>query len=591
MSAACPAGSVCPSGAAIYAQVLALSLGLATLSVLLGFVLISLPTGASKRLKNAGYTMMMDGYAYLVFMTIINSIWWFMSVALSMLRPDVPVGNPQATVESMYVGFCQMLDPNGPFKLTLHLIYEAIGNYLTAYAWVPIIGSAQTRMQWSLINPSLQMLNIALFVTTILYFLGQFVRCAWLSFVAFGAFIYGMPGRIGRPLGAALIATMLVLYVGLPFMPVFVGTPEQPGMLVLPTLPQSENMTRTYLDESTRLLVEAQQAHAGYISYMHSNILIDVEQGYLPDGSRLTGGYSSNYLIYLTNGTDTWKLWTDVNGQRTHRLPVGNYRITDVFFVGQDLHFRGGQNIRIIDAFSNVTVSVQVPIYGVQATIEGREVDGYIDLEQTTAQLLSISRDVTGIKYTVQVNVRSESDQLVAYYDTRADMKFVWEEPCTPGTTVSCGLGPCEGFAGISDAGNGARRWVVPMRVDRHLECPCGNCTLCETCMASLPQVHTLTIVTSWIIPMSELPTTMGPNMWFNKEMKDVDPQFSFELVRYQDLSQKGISSLRELADYAAQVALEMILAPLLFLLLLMLIAMGIARVLGGGKGLPLPGL
>jgi hypothetical protein len=103
--------------------------------------------------------------------------------------------------------------------------------------------------------------------------------------------------------------------------------------------------------------------------------------------------------------------------------------------------------------------------------------------------------------------------------------------------------------------------------------------------MASLPQVHTLTIVTNWVVPMLELPQQ------FPKEMKDVDPQFSFELARYQDLSQKGISSLRELADYAAQVALEMILAPLLFLLLLMLIAMGIARVLGGGKGLPLPGL
>ena len=103
--------------------------------------------------------------------------------------------------------------------------------------------------------------------------------------------------------------------------------------------------------------------------------------------------------------------------------------------------------------------------------------------------------------------------------------------------------------------------------------------------MTSLPQVHTLTIVTNWVIPMLELPQQ------FPKEMKDEDPQFSFELVRYQDLSQRGVTSLRELADYAARVALEMILAPLLFLLLLTLIAMGIARALGGGRGLPLPGV
>jgi hypothetical protein len=552
---------------------------------MLGFVLISLPIGASKRLKTAGYTMMMDGYAYLIFMTIINSVWLLMSLALSMLRPGAPAADPYATVESMYAGYDQMLNPEGPFRLTLRLIYEAIGNYLTAYAWIPIIGGAQTRMHWSLINPSLQLLNIAYFVTTMLYFLGQFIRCAWLSFVAFGAFIYGLPGRMGRHLGAALIATMLVFYVGLPFMPSFVGTPGQPGMLVLPTLPRSENMTRTYLDDSSRLLLESQHEYAGYVSYLQSNIYLNVEQGYLPDGSRLSGGYTSNYLIYLTNGTHTWKLWTDVSGQRAHRLPTGNYRVTDVFFIGQPLHFRGGQDIRISD-ISNVTVPIQLPIYGVRAAFEGREVEGYIDLEQTTVQMLSIVRDITGTKYTVQVNVRSYGEQLVAYYDKRADLKFTWEEPCTPaGASVSCGLGPCESFPSISNVGEDARRWSVPMRVDCHPSCPCGNCTLCWMCDCPLPQTHTLTIVTNWIIPMVELPEQ------FPKELKDEDPQFNVQLVRFQDLSQQGISSLRELADYAAKVALEMILAPLLFLLLLSLIAIGISRALGGGGGLPLPGV
>jgi hypothetical protein len=538
--------------------------------------------------------MIMDGAVYLVFMTIINSIGLFMSLALSMLSPGVSTADPVTTVLAMYAGYDRMFSPNATFRLTLTRIYAAVENYLNAYAWIPIVGAAQARMHWSLVNPTLQLLNAASIVTTCLFFLGEFMRCAWLSLVAFGAFIYGLPGRIGRPLGAALIATMLVFFVGLPFMPAFVGTSSQPGLLQLPDIQRSENMTEFYLKDSARLLLAAGQANAKYESYSHSNVLFQVGQGYLPDGTVLPGGYSSNYLIQLTNGSLVWKLWTDVNGTRVYRLPAGNYQVSSITFIGQSLPFQGGESFRVEDT-TNTPVPIRLFIYGVRAALEGREVEGYVDLKQTTAQLLSISRDVTGIKYTVQVNVRSASDQFVAYYDTRADMKFLWDEPCTPaGTTVSCGLGPCEGFAVISDAGNGARRWSLPMRVDRHWECPCGNCTLCETCMASLPQVHTLTIVTNWIIPLAELPTTSdcpAGMLVCPKTLVDVDPVLGPQLAYFQNLSEQGISSLRDLADYAAKLAIQMILAPLLYVLILGLVAMGIARALGGGGGLPIPGL
>jgi hypothetical protein len=536
----------------------------------------------------------MDGAVYLIFMTIISSVGLFMSLALSILSPGFSAGDPVTAITAMYGGYDSMVNPEGPFRLILTRVYASVSNYLNAYSWIPIVGAAQARMHWSLVNPTLQLLNAASIVTTCLFFLGEFMRCAWLSLVAFGAFIYGLPGRIGRPLGAALIATMLVFFVGLPFMPAFVGTSSQPGLLQLPDIQRSENMTEFYLKDSARLLLAAGQANSKYESYSHSNVLFQVGQGFLPDGTALSGGYSSNYLIQLTNGSLVWKLWTDVDGTRVYRLPAGNYRVSSITFIGQSLPFQGGESFQVEDT-SNTTIPIHLFVYGVRAAFEGREVEGYIDLKQTTTQLLSISRDVTGTKYTVQVNVRSESDQLVAYYDTRADMKFTWEEPCTPtGTTVSCGLGPCEGFAGISDAGNGARRWSLPMRVDRHWECPCGNCTLCETCTASLPQVHTLNIVTNWIIPLAELPTTNdcpAGMLVCPKTLVDADPVLGPQLAYFQDLSNQGISSLRELADYAAKLAIQMILAPLLYLLILGLVAMGIARALGGGGGLPLPGL
>jgi hypothetical protein len=576
--------AACPSGAAIYAQVLALSLGLAVLSFYLGITLVSIPTWKNRRLKSAGYMMMMDGAAYIVFMAIINSIGLFMSLALSLLT-GAPVTDPLGAINSMYAGYDHMVNPEGPFRLTLIRIYTAVGNYLNAYAWIPVVGAAQARMHWSLVNPVLQLLNMTQVVTMSLFFLGKFIRCAWLSFVAFGALVYGLPARIGRRLGAGLIATMLVFYVGLPFMPSFVGTAEQPRLLELPDIQRSENMTRFYLNDSARLLLEAGQANTKYVTYMQSNIRFNVEQGYLPDGTKLEGGYSSNYLIQLTNGSLTWKLWTDVDGSRVYRLPVGNYLVTGIQFIGQWLRFQGGQSVRI-DEQSNVTVPIQLHIYGVRAAFEGREVEGYIDLEQTQVRILSVSRDPTGVSTSFTVTTTGWGQQLVAYYDERADLRFFWEEPCTQaGTTVTCGLSSCETFATMSNVGGGASRWSIPGRIDCYPSCPCGNCTLCNICDCRLPQTHILTIKTSNIPMLVELPAVIS------KKLVDEDPVLGPQLAYFQGLAKEGISSLRELSDYAARVAMEMILAPLLFILLLGLIAAGIARALGGGGGLPIPGL
>jgi len=536
----------------------------------------------------------MDGAVYLIFMTIISSIGLFMSLALSILSPGASAGDPVTAITAMYAGYDHMFSTDASFRLMLTRIYAAVENYLNAYAWIPLIGAAQTRMYWSLVNPTLQLLNAAAIVTTTLLFFGQFIRCAWLSLAAFGALVYGLPGRIGRRLGAALIATMLVFFVGLPFMPAFVGTSSQPGLLQLPDVQRSENMTQFYLKDSARLLLETGHANAKYESYMSANVRFDVKPGYLPGGGQLDGGYTSNYLIQLTNGSLVWKLWTDIDGTRVYRLPAGNYRVSSITFVGQSLPFQGGESFRIEDT-TNTTVPIHLFIYGVRAAFEGREVEGYIDLEQTNSQILSIARDTTGTKYTLQVNARSQNDQLVAYYDERADLKFTWEEPCTPaGTSETCGVGACESYATTAKVGGGAREWTVPVRVDRHISCPCGNCTACQVCDCSLPQSHTLTITTSWIIPLAELPSTSdcpAGMVVCPKTLVDTDPVLGPQLAYFQDLSNEGISSLRELADYAAKLAIQMILAPLLYLLVLGLIAAGIARALGGGGGLPIPGL
>ena len=567
------------------AQMLALSLGLAVLSFYLGMMIvsISIPAWGSKRLKSAGYAMMMDGAAYMIFMTVLSSIWFFISMTLSLLT-GTAVTDPQGTVEKMYGNYDLMMNPEGAFRLTLTQIYAAIGNYLSAYSWIPIIGGAQARVNWSLINPALQLLNVAQLVTVSFFFLGKFVRSVWLTFIAWGALIYGLPGRIGKRLGAALIATMLVFYVGLPFMPSFVGTAQQPGMLDLPDIQSNANMTQFYLNDSARMMMNAGQANAKYVSYMSANVRFDVTPGYFPGGGQLEGGYTSNYLIQLTNGSLVWKLWTDVDGTRVYRLPAGNYRVSGITFIGQPLPFQGGESFRVEDT-SNTTVPIRLFVYGIRAAFEGREVEGYINLEQTQMRIVSVTRDSTGVNTAVTVTTTAQGQQFVAYYDARADLRFLWESPCASGvSTVSCGLGPCESVPAISNAGD-AKRWSIVGRVDSYVSCPCGNCTECAQCTAALPQTHVLTISTVNIPILVELPAVLS------KQLVDEDPVLGTQLAYFQNLAKEGISSLRELSDYAAKVALEMILAPLLFLLLLGLIAAGIARALGGGGGIPIPGL
>lgn len=567
------------------AQMLALSLGLAILNFYLGMAIVAgaIPFMGRKRLKSAGYAMMMDGAAYIVFMALISSVWLFISLTLSLLT-GATVTDPQGAIEKMYGNYDLMTNPEGAFRLTLAQIYAAIGNYLSAYSWIPVIGGAQTRMSWSLVNPALQLLNVAQVVTVSLFFLGKFVRAMWLTFVAWGALIYGLPAHMGKRLGAALIATMLVFYVGLPFMPSFVGTAQQPGMLDLPDIQSNANMTQFYLRDSARMLIGAGQANAKYMSYMSANVRFDVTPGYLSSGGRLEGGYASNYLIQLTNGSLVWKLWTDVDGTRVYRLPAGNYRVSRVSFVGQSLPFQGGESFQIEDT-ANTTVPIHLFIYGVRAAFEGREVEGYIDLKQTQTKIVSAIRDLTGVKTTITMTATGQEQQFVAYYDKRADLRFLWESPCTSGmSSASCGLGPCESLPTVSTVGD-ARRWSIIGRVDTQMSCPCGNCTLCTECTASLPQTHVLTVETVSIPVLLELPAVLS------KQLVDEDPVLGTQLAYYQNLAKEGISSLRELSDYAAKVALEMILAPLLFMLLLGLIAAGIARALGGGGGIPIPGL
>ena len=70
--------------------------------------------------------------------------------------------------------------------------------------------------------PFLALLPMSWFSLYALYYLAEFIRIYWASIMGLGALIFGIPFRIGRRMGAALVAISLVFYVGLPLMPFFI---------------------------------------------------------------------------------------------------------------------------------------------------------------------------------------------------------------------------------------------------------------------------------------------------------------------------------------------------------------------------------
>ncbi len=70
--------------------------------------------------------------------------------------------------------------------------------------------------------PFLAMIPLSWFSLYAIYYLAEFVRMYWPSMMGLGALIFGTPFRIGRRLGASLIAISLVFYLGLPLMPYFI---------------------------------------------------------------------------------------------------------------------------------------------------------------------------------------------------------------------------------------------------------------------------------------------------------------------------------------------------------------------------------
>jgi hypothetical protein len=163
--------------------------------------------------------------------------------------------------------------------------------------------------------PVLTLAPAAMFLTVGIYYLAEFVRQYWTVTMSVGAWLYVLPFKVGRKYGAALVALSLVLYVGLPLMPGFVGFMGSPG---------NAQQALDVLQSSNGNLLQA----AGELK---------PSDAFFSVGS--LGPVPTDYFAMHVTGVSgvgagkTWTIWTDKHGFADYPLPSGTYQVTDVSYL------------------------------------------------------------------------------------------------------------------------------------------------------------------------------------------------------------------------------------------------------------------
>jgi len=201
------------------AALLGLALGFATLSLLLGFILRTLPY---RGYQKAGNELIEDGFISFALISMISVIIGTFSVAAFILY-----GNSSMAV--MYQGYYAYVTgaKNGAF-----VMITVIGGVLWALGMANVgVGIVAPGVQpflplsltfQSQIGPWLGMVQATYSLMVALESLAHILEDKLLVLVAFGCVLYAVPKRLTRAAGGAMIAWPLVFYFGLPFMPTFV---------------------------------------------------------------------------------------------------------------------------------------------------------------------------------------------------------------------------------------------------------------------------------------------------------------------------------------------------------------------------------
>ena len=188
----------------------------------------------------------------------------------------------------------------------------------------------------------------AVFNIIAVYYLSQFVVTFFPVILAFGGMLFALPiGRIGKRWGAAVIALGLVMFLGLPLMPVFVGTFGSPQSAM-----QAVGIATKSSPEVSSILSRTKQPDAFF------------------SVRTLGPQYTDSFMLQIEGFT----IWTDSSGYAAYPLPTGTHSITGVTYLGVPVTFSSTPKAFDVDEGSSepgiatpplktATVTVTVDVY------------------------------------------------------------------------------------------------------------------------------------------------------------------------------------------------------------------------------------
>jgi hypothetical protein len=271
--------------------------------------------------------------------TIVSGLFSIIWVILSLLIIQVVIVVAISLIATIVGGFVHEW-----LGRIIHAIGIGISGIFSVYIWWRTL----------LLLPALIMVPIAVYLLYCIFFFAEFIQRWVQPMILFGALIYGLPFRIGRRVGAALIAMAIVFYLGLPLMPYFVNAFA------------SQETATQYIHE---LQAQYEQSKTFIENMGYPNVYLAAQP------NRGEPGY---YLLYITDGSRFWQIWTSEKGERILFLPPGDYRVYRVEYMGidvglpQEVKFKTSKT----DVNSPQAVNVQkvvIPLDIYEFTLKGQE--------------------------------------------------------------------------------------------------------------------------------------------------------------------------------------------------------------------------
>ncbi len=180
-------------------DILVLASSLALLSYVIGIIVYALPV-PYRPVKKLGMALIIDAIAAMILITIYNVFIYLGNFTLNLLN---------LTWSDFY---------NWLVARTATLISVFAGiSYLMS-----MIKLSQYSFLTSPLNLVLTYVSLALSALKVVYFLSTLIFKFRKELLLLGILLYSLPFRIGKGVGAFLIACSLILFVGFPLMPAFV---------------------------------------------------------------------------------------------------------------------------------------------------------------------------------------------------------------------------------------------------------------------------------------------------------------------------------------------------------------------------------